>query len=66
MLASRPAPGTVLPAVTRPLLRLRQLLRELAVQGPAPEPSAAGTGSRVVASGDGARPPASSRTSAPR
>ncbi|BBA98213.1 hypothetical protein RVR_4317 [Actinacidiphila reveromycinica] len=55
MLAARPAPGTVLPAVTRPLLRLRQLLRELAVQGPAPEQSgSAGSGSRVVASSDAA------------
>jgi hypothetical protein len=40
MLAARCAPGTVPPAVTRPLLRLRQLLRELAVQGLAPRPRA--------------------------
>ncbi|MFJ2958523.1 FUSC family protein [Streptomyces sp. NPDC087270] len=64
MLAARPAPGTVLPAVTRPLLRLRQLLRELAVQGPAPEtPGSAAPASRIVAASDGSTP---SRSVGPR
>ncbi|SEG25689.1 Fusaric acid resistance protein-like [Actinacidiphila yanglinensis] len=62
LLAARPAAGTVLPAVTRPLLRLRQLLRDLAVEGVVPEPpGGAGGASRVVAAGGAAR-----RSTAPR
>jgi hypothetical protein len=38
LLAARPAPGAVPPAVTHPLLHPWQLLRELSVQGPTPPP----------------------------
>jgi fusaric acid resistance family protein len=53
LLNGPPAPGTVLPPVTRSLLRLQQLLRELTVQAPAdPSSDRGATGSsRVVASG---------------
>jgi hypothetical protein len=50
LLSERPAPGTVLPPVTRPLLRLRQLLRELAVITPADRAPAAQPVERIVAS----------------
>jgi hypothetical protein len=67
ILAARPTPGTVLPAVTRPLLRLRQLLRELSVQGPIPAPPGTpGSTSRVVAMSDGTEPGAQPRPVSPR
>jgi uncharacterized membrane protein YccC len=50
LLSHLPGPGTVIPQITRPLLRLRQLLHELAVQTPTDRPVAP-TPSRVVASG---------------
>ncbi|WP_329140879.1 FUSC family protein [Streptomyces sp. NBC_01476] len=55
LLGHLPEPGTVLPPVTRPLLRLRQLLHELAVETPVVDRPARGTatGSRVV-TGSGA------------
>jgi MFS family permease len=67
MLAARPASGTVLPAVTRPLLRLRQLLRELTIQGPAPDPPGTpGSTSRLLAMSDGTGPPAQPGPVSPR
>ncbi|WNI16474.1 FUSC family protein [Actinacidiphila sp. ITFR-21] len=57
LLTRLPDPGTLLPPVTRPLLRLRQLLRELAVQTPTDRPAPSAP-SRVVTSGGGPPAPA--------
>jgi hypothetical protein len=51
LLMERPEAGAVLPPVTRPLLRLRQLLRELAVQAPTDRGGAGsgpGAGSHII------------------
>ncbi len=57
LLVRLPEPGTVLPPVTRPLLRLRQLLHELAIETPTldrPTRRDAAARSRVVTQGGAA------------
>jgi hypothetical protein len=67
MRAQRPVPGTVLPAVTRPLLRLQELLRELSVQGTLPHPTGTPEAtSRVVAMSNGTGPPGHAWPAGPR
>jgi Fusaric acid resistance protein-like len=63
LLTERPEPGTVLPPVTRPLLRLRQLLHELSILSPTDRSTGPAAATRVVAAGGpSSTDPATART----